>query len=48
MSPTPQNSYQVSAVQYDHDSENKKTTEKRLLTYFAISKFVLHGEIELT
>jgi len=48
MSPTSQTSYQVSGVLYVHNSENKENDWKCLLTYFAVSKFVLYEKIELT
>ena len=43
MSPTPQTSYQVS--NNSTTQRTKKTIEKSLLTYFALSKFVLHGGV---
>jgi len=46
MSPTPQTSYKV--CNKSTTQRTKKTIEKCLLTYFAVSKFVLYEEIELT
>ena len=48
MSPMSQTSYQVMVCNTSTTQRTKKTIEKCLLTYFAVSKFVLHEEIELT